>query len=205
MGIDKKELFLMNSPLKKLIQKYLEYNIFKYFLKRHKIDLTGKVILDAGCGAGYGLEIISKELKPAELVAFDLLPEEVAQAKRRKISAKIFVGDITNINLSSEKFDAVFTFTVLHHTPKWREGIKELHRVLKPGGVLLINEHNRSAIEKFERFFRVYHPKASRFDWSEFTEELKNAGFRIIEEKKLLGESGYFLCVKLKTKNKKDP
>ena len=174
-----------------------EFRTFKVHLKKNHIDLTNKVILDAGCGAGYSSQLIIKEFQPKELFAFDILPEEVELAKRRGLSANLFVGDVTDIKLPSEKFDAVFIFDVLHHVPEWRNALKEINRVLKSGGVLLVQEPHKKALDEIERYFKVYHPKESRFEWPEFVEGLEESGFRVVESRKLyIGHFQSFLCEK---------
>jgi len=199
MGMDAKELKLMHSPFKRLMQKYLEFRIFTTFLASLNIDLTGKVLLEVGCGAGYGLELLIKEFQPAELVAFDILPEEVGLARQRRLPVKLFVGNVLEIKLPSQKFDAVFVFTVFHHVVGWRGALKEINRVLKPGGILLVNELNRKVINRFERFLKTSHPLNSRFDWAEFKHGLASAGFKILREKRILNDFGFFLCIKIKS------
>jgi ubiquinone/menaquinone biosynthesis C-methylase UbiE len=196
MGMDTKELKFMHSPFKRLMQKHLELRIFKHFLSSLNLDLTGKILLEVGCGSGYGLELISKEFQPAELFAFDLLPEEVALARQKSERANVFVGDVRAINLPSEKFDAIFIFTVFHHVEGWQQALKEVNRVLKVGGILLVNELNRQAVNRFERFIRTRHPRHSRFDWAEFKHGLASAGFNILREKRILNDFGFFLCLK---------
>jgi len=199
MVIDDLEFKFMNSPLKGLIQKHLEFRIFKSLLSSLNVDLNGKVILEVGCGSGYGLELISKEFQPAELVAFDILPELVERTRQRRLPVKLFVGNATDIKQPSEKFDAVFIFTVIHHVEDWNHALKEVNRVLKPGGILLVNELNRKSLDRIERFLKVWHPKKSRFDWREFHEGLIASGFRILREKRILNDFGFFMCIKVKS------
>ncbi len=205
MGMDYLEYRAMVSPLKKLMQNNFEFRVFKRFLASCQVNLTKKTILEVGCGAGFGLELISKEFKPKRLIAFDIMPEMVTFAehytKKRKIPVDLFVGDIIDSKLPSNTFDCVFVFTVLHHTPKWPEALKEINRVLKLGGVLLINEHDKVTVDRFERFFKVKHPKKSRFLWDEFKEEIAKAGFKIIREKKFMFGVGLHFLMCIRTKN----
>ncbi|MFX1466859.1 MAG: class I SAM-dependent methyltransferase [Promethearchaeota archaeon] len=198
MAVDELEMKFMNSPLKKIMQKHLEFRIFKRFLASRKLSLMDKTILEVGCGSGYGLELITKEFQPIELVAFDINPEQIRLAKLRRLPVKLFVGNVTNIKLPSKKFDAVFVFTVFHHVEIWRVALKEVNRVLKPRGILLVNELNKKLLNRIERFLKVIHPKASRFDWIEFEKNLVSTGFKILEEKKFFFGLGFFLCVKAK-------
>lgn len=191
----------MNSPLKMFMHKYLEFRIFKHFLSSYDVDLTGKAILEVGCGSGYGLELISRRFRPSRLIGFDILPEQVNFARKRGIPGvtKLFVGSVENIKLSPASFDSVFIFTVFHHVEGWREGLREVNKVLKPKGILLVNELNKRSLERFERYLKVSHPKRSRFSWEEFREGLASAGFKILRERMILRDFGFFMCMKARS------
>jgi ubiquinone/menaquinone biosynthesis C-methylase UbiE len=196
-AIDRKELKLVNSAVRGFCQKHYEFRAFRGYLKKNRIDLTNKVILDAGCGAGYSSEKIIEEFQPKELFAFDILPEEVELARRKCPSANLFVGDVTDIKLPSDKFDAVFIFEVLHHVTRWRVALREINRVLKSGAVFLVQEPHKKGLDNIERFFRIYHPKESRFEWPEFIEGLEDSGFRVVERRKIyLGSFQSCMCIK---------
>jgi ubiquinone/menaquinone biosynthesis C-methylase UbiE len=198
MDMDKRELRFMNSAFRRFFQRHYEFKIFKELLKRNDVQLTYKVILDAGCGSGYSTELLLREFEPKELVAFDIMPEQVALAKQRGLPSNIFLADVTNTKLPSVSFDAVFVFGVLHHVPEWRSALKEISRVLKHNGILLIEEPDKKALNDAERYLKVRHPKESRFEWPEFVEALEKSGFRVIENRKIyMGHLQSFACVKL--------
>jgi SAM-dependent methyltransferase len=138
--LGKIEFLAMNNPVRRFFQRRVEFALFKEFLGSHSIDLAGKVIMDAGCGSGYGTELISDEYAPSRLIAFDLMPEQIALAHKKKPGIDFFVGDMTDIDLPDGTCDAVFIFGVLHHIPNWKDAAGEVVRTLKPGGVLLIEE-----------------------------------------------------------------
>ncbi|MFX1497499.1 MAG: class I SAM-dependent methyltransferase [Promethearchaeota archaeon] len=196
IAIDTLDKIFVNSPLKRIMQKYFEMAIFKRFLKSHKIQITNKTILEAGCGSGFGLQLIEKEFHPSNLYGFDILPEQVLKAKKRKLSAKISIGDIKNIKFPAMIFDVVFVFTVLHHVPEYSKALKEISRILKPGGLLLIDELNKRLIDFFEYFFGVKHPKKSRFEWLEFYKAIKEAKMVVIDRRIFTVGFGLFLCKK---------
>lgn len=198
MDMDKRELRFMNSAFRQFFQRHYEFRVFKEFLRKNNIRLTHKVILDAGCGSGYSTELLMSQFEPRELVAFDIMPEQVAIAKQRGLSANIFVADVTDTKLPSASFDAVFVFAVLHHVPEWRGALKEINRVLKHDGVFLLEEPDKKALDDAERYLKIHHPKESRFEWPEFVEALEKAGFRVIENRKIyIGHLQSFMCVKL--------
>lgn len=164
MKLSRPEFMAMNNPIRRWIQKTIEFRLFHRFLEKHKINLNGGVILDAGCGSGYSTKLIEAKYSPEELVAFDIMPEQIELAKKRCLQASFFVGDVTDIDSPSNKYDAVFAFGILHHVPQWKRGLREIYRVLKPNGVLLIEEINRRGVDFFEKYGHFSHPKESRFD-----------------------------------------
>jgi len=196
MRLSKIEFFVMNNFIRRFVQKHLEFRIFKQLLKKHKINLIGKVILDAGCGSGYSSGLLLKEFRPSQLTAFDFMPEQIDLAKKRGLRADFSVGDVTKIEFPDNTFDAVFIFGVLHHVSEWRKALYEVARVLKQKGVLLIEEPNKHCVALFDRLGFIY-PKESQFDWSEFEDGLKMAGFEVLDRKNILtAKFKSFLCVK---------
>jgi uncharacterized membrane protein YdjX (TVP38/TMEM64 family)/ubiquinone/menaquinone biosynthesis C-methylase UbiE len=184
MQMGKAETHVVNSRIRQLFQKHYEFGIIKKHLKAHNIDLVGKTILDAGCGSGYSTALILDEFQPQELAAFDAMPEQVEIARKRGLPANVEVGDIADTKFTSEQFDAVFTFGVFHHVPEWPKAVREMVRVLKPGGVLVGGE-----IAKKE--------ENSDFEWKSFAEQLEKAGLKIIEAESIyFGYFRSFLCQK---------
>jgi ubiquinone/menaquinone biosynthesis C-methylase UbiE len=195
--MDKKEFSYVNCAARNFCQKHYEFRYFKQYLKNNDIDLTKKTILDVGCGSGYSLALIMEEFQPTELFAFDALPQEIELARQRGVTSNLFVGNVVDILLPSDKFDAVFAFDVLHHVPEWRKALKEINRVLKNGGSLLLHEPRKKALDTLERFLKVHHPLESRFEWPELFAGLAAAGFRVIERRNLyLGAFQSCLCLK---------
>ncbi len=92
---------------------------------------SGEKILDLGCGTGHLTYKITT--KGAKVVGIDNAPTMIEQANRCYPDIKFLVGDGVNIDLK-ETFDAVFSNAALHWIKEPREVIRNIWRVLKPGG-----------------------------------------------------------------------
>jgi O-antigen biosynthesis protein len=105
--------------------------------------VSGRSVLDAGCGTGYGIEILAKA-SPAGLTGVDLAPEAVAVAQRRSSGdgAKVVQGDLTALGFPDDSFDLAVCFETIEHLASPEQGIAELRRVVRPGGILVISSPN---------------------------------------------------------------
>ncbi|MBI2390372.1 MAG: class I SAM-dependent methyltransferase [Deltaproteobacteria bacterium] len=184
------EYAAMQSPVRRVVQRRWELATFERLLDRAGVDLQGARILDAGCGSGYGLELLQQRFTPARLVGFDLMPEQMERARARAVpGAEVRVGDITKIDEPDGAFDAVFLFGILHHVPAWRAALVELARVLTPGGVLCVEEVHGRAAWAIDTFFFFSHPREAAFGWPAFRQGLDDAGFSILGEQRLAWEA----------------
>jgi ubiquinone/menaquinone biosynthesis C-methylase UbiE len=134
------EFLAMNNPVRRFLHKRVEFRFFRETLRAYSIDIAGKVIMDAGCGSGYGTKLITDEYKPSRIIAFDVMPEQIRLARKRHLGVDFFVGDMTAIDEPDGSCDAVFIFGVLHHIKNWKDGVKEVVRTLNRGGVLMVEE-----------------------------------------------------------------
>jgi SAM-dependent methyltransferase len=105
-------------------------------------DVHGcKHILDAGCGNGrYSLYLLRTADPDATLTAFDLSEKMLERARRRLRSDRVTfaAADLTKLPYPDAAFDAAVCGWVLEHLPDPRPGLRELARVLRPGGKLLL-------------------------------------------------------------------
>ncbi len=92
-------------------------------------------LLDAGCGTGWNLQELQSF---GETHGVDLSPLAVAATKAR--GGRVAQGDLLALPYASARFDVVTSFDVLYHA--WikddAQAVRELARVLKPGGLMLL-------------------------------------------------------------------
>jgi ubiquinone/menaquinone biosynthesis C-methylase UbiE len=105
-------------------------------------DVRGcKRILDAACGNGRYSRFLLRRADPdAVLTSFDLSHRMLLRARERLHSDRVShaVADLTRLPYADGGFDAVVCGWVLEHLPDPRSGLRELARVLAPGGKLLL-------------------------------------------------------------------
>ena len=118
------------------------------FEKRHQVKDV-KRALDVGCGIGHWTEKFAPYLhKNAEIHGVDLHQKWVDKAKQHlsnKPSTQKFhfqQGSAYKLPYPDEHFDFVTCQTLLMHLDQPKEAIKEMLRVLKKGGILMMNEAN---------------------------------------------------------------
>lgn len=99
-------------------------------------------ILDIGCGHG----LLHKHLdKPRyNIKACDPAASVIEEARRMNPHVAYVSNDGHTLPYDDESVDVAFTVCVMHHVPpeKWQSFLKEMKRVIRPGGLLVVYEHN---------------------------------------------------------------
>lgn len=105
-------------------------------------DLTGNIVLDAGCAAGWYTEQLLR--RNAKVVATDISPEMVDATKRRiGDKAEVLQHDLEiNLPLQDQTFDYIISSLTLHYIKDWNNTFQEFRRILKPTGKLLFSVHH---------------------------------------------------------------
>jgi len=196
MLLNRVEKALMNNPVRSACQRYLEAPQ----LLRLGGPLAGGLALEVGCGRGVGSELILERFGAERVEAFDLDPHMVALARRRLArrgdAVRVSEGDASAIEAEDARYDAVFDFGILHHVPRWRDAIGEIHRVLKPGGRFFAEEVSERVLTNPVVRRLLAHPLEDRFDFGEFCGELTARGFHLCGMREVLGLGGFVVGVK---------
>ena len=106
---------------------------------------NNKVVLDAGCGTGKYLEVLEKNSK--EYIGIDLSNEQIKKAKLKslKSNSKFICSNLSNIPLNDKSVDLIVSCWVLGTITDIEERnnvLKELKRVLKSDGIILLVEND---------------------------------------------------------------
>ncbi len=142
-----------------------------------------KVILDIGCGAGYGsYKLIRAGAK--KVYGVDIIANSIEYCQTHHFNPRLFFkqGDITHLDFDDNSFDQICAFEVIEHIKNYEKAVSELLRVLKPGGLLIISTPNKAIYSPDTK--KPFHP----FHYHEwFLNDFKKIliGFKI---QKILGQ-----------------
>lgn len=142
-------------------------------------------VADIGTGTGFLLPLLSRTFR--KVVAVDPIPEMLEAARTRCTdrgvkNVRFLKGDLSRLPLPDGRVDLVLAVLVIHHVPSPAEALQELHRIVKPGGRLLVVEQQA---HRLEEFFERMQDRWWGFEPAEFTRLVSKAGFRRVRRRGL--------------------
>lgn len=159
-----------------------EFGIFKKLV-------SGKKIVDIGCGAGRDAVLFTEE--GFDYLGIDASEGLIAEAKKRVAQAKFLIQDFYHLDLPKGSFDGFWAAASILHIPKAEavEVLKNLRELLKPNGIGFISIKEKRDLDEgiieenkyggIKRFFAFYTD-------TEFQKILTTSGFSIIESHTLI-------------------
>jgi ubiquinone/menaquinone biosynthesis C-methylase UbiE len=131
---------------------FTDYDEFRYSVERHlpacfdALNVNGKRVLEIGLGQGADSENLIR--RGAVWSGVDLTAESVERVRTRLTLRDLSFdelkqGSVLSLPFADNTFDLVFSHGVLHHVPDIGQAEKEIHRVLKPDGELVIMMYAR--------------------------------------------------------------
>lgn len=115
----------------------------RYYFVLNQLRLDEKTILDIACGEGYGSEILSRKAKV--VYGIDISKESIEHANKEYQRPNLIFkeGDVANIPLGENSVDIVVSFETIEHVDNQNQMIKEIKRILKPDGIIIISSPDR--------------------------------------------------------------
>jgi len=123
--------------------------------------VQGKRVLDFGCGSGYGSARMAKIAESVEAV--DVAEDAIAHAREKFPLPRLqftHIDPFARLPFADASFDTVLSFQVFEHVTNVDHYLSEIHRVLRPGGVLvLVTPDRRTRLLPFQRPWNRWHVK----------------------------------------------
>ena len=98
-------------------------------------------VLEVGCGRGVALPALAQLLRPARLVGIDvdaaLLGTAAARVRERKLPVELYCADVRALPFENGAFDLVIDFGTCYHISEPARALREIVRVLRPGGLFV--------------------------------------------------------------------
>lgn len=120
-------------------------------------EAAGEDVLEIGVGMGADHARFAS-VQPRYLAGVDLTPRAVEWTRARLtaygLSSDLRIADAEKLPFADDTFSLVYSWGVLHHTPDTQRAIREVSRVLKPGGSARVMVYNRRSITGYLLWLR---------------------------------------------------
>lgn len=137
------ESMLENNRLRSFVREQMEIKPLR------KATDVGAVphALHIACGNGSPTSLILKHFDLRKVSAIDRDAELIAEARGNAALDRVdfSVGDVRSLPFADNLFDAVFDLADLHNFRDWERGLAEMTRVLRPGGLLILEELSKES------------------------------------------------------------
>jgi SAM-dependent methyltransferase len=156
-------------------------DVENYWFRRHEVvyqqlapRCAGLEVLEAGCGEGYGADLISRVAR--RVIALDYDKTTVAHVRARYPRVEVMHGNLAELPLADASVDVVVNFQVIEHLWDQTQFVRECARVLRPSGLLMVSTPNRITFSPGrDTPINPFHTRELNAD--ELTRLLVDAGF----------------------------
>jgi SAM-dependent methyltransferase len=176
---------------------FLRTNMWSQFVLGAAVDdlsrLRGEAVarvralLDVGCGPGRAFALLEQRFQPERIIGVDIDPAELAHARAAadlcRCQVELRAGDAARLPLEDGSVDLVFCHQTLHHVSHPPAVLRELYRVLEPGGTLLLSESCRPFLRSLPVRALFRHPPHMAATAEQFLTLVRRAGFEVDERR----------------------
>lgn len=146
-------------------------------------SLHQPTILDVGCGRGNSFQLLAEQFQPRQITGIEidaeLLPDARRAAEGCACPATVLAGNIEVLPFADHSVDMVFCHQSFHHIIQHHQALREFHRVLKPGGLLLFAESCKRFIHSLPIRLLFRHPMAVQKTADQYIALIRDAGFQL--------------------------
>ena len=145
----------------------------------HTSDAT---IMEVGCSSGFFLRSLARQFPDCAIVGADCVPEPLERLAKNMPEIPLLQFDLTTCPLSDRSFDGLVLLNVLEHIEDDRAAVRHLYRILKPGGIAVIE------VPAGPGLYDVYDQELlhfRRYRMADLLDKLGAAGFSILERSHL--------------------
>ena len=176
-----------------LMEAPMEWMRFSIWRKRLQTGIKGERALEVGVGTGKNLAYYPDDVR---ITAIDLSPRMLARARRKvdrsHLSIDLQEMDVQHLDFADHSFDTVFATFVFCSVPDPVMGLRELRRVCKPEGKLLLLEHMRPENAALGFLFDALNPMVVRMMGANINrrtiDNIRTAGWQIRKEEHLYSD-----------------
>lgn len=141
------------------------------------------VIVDVGCGWGRSFRLLDAQFAAEKMIGIDIAPEMLAHAARstaqQGLDVELLLGNGAHLPLPAQSADLLFCHQTFHHLVDQPGALREFHRVLRPGGLLLFAESTRAYIHSWIIRLLFRHPMDVQKSAGEYLHMIRSAGFEV--------------------------
>jgi ubiquinone/menaquinone biosynthesis C-methylase UbiE len=127
-------------------------------------DKNVKSILDVGTGTGDFLKVLTEDFPSAAIVGVDPDSKSLEEAAKKFPEITFQKMGAEKLLFKANSFDVVSISMALHHLPKIQKSLKEIKRVVKPGGWIIVNELFSDNLNPAQEVQKMFHHFRSRVD-----------------------------------------
>jgi len=109
-------------------------------IARRISNKSSRTVLEVGSGTGIYTRFLIRDFK--KVIATDIDPKMVSEAKKLLKGAKVILADARHLPFGANSVDVVFGVSVLHHIAERNAVFREAARIIKPGGFVVFCEPN---------------------------------------------------------------